>query len=552
MNAPVSDRARRMSLAGLFAAAPGLTAPELRRIVLLAGAIWGAFALMSLMYAWEGLSDRPQWIWRPLAADASGGLYSVIVGILLRRTTPLPPAGRLGVAVLLCLVASFAYAVTALTLIAPFEPYPDDMTLAAQLVRLTARHYWIFLAFAGFHLLLDAGAGARWAGLTPHVETEREEQRVEAGLRRRLAISEDAYQGLNARWFWTFQAVFWTLMLVFSTGNLVNTGGSVSDVWRIGFAEITGLVASAAAHYGALRPTRSWTLYSRAALALAVAVVLASIYVVSIWASWWVMFPSPEETPDSGVFAVLLYSAPRLMFLNFPVFVGWSGFYLALDTARRMRQQERQLFKSMLLAQEAQLKMLRFQLNPHFLFNTLNAISTLVLDRRNDEAEAMLMRLGRFLRFTLDASPGDRVRLEDELAAQRLYLAIEETRFPERLVTDFRIDPEVADALVPTLILQPLTENAVKYAVARTHRPVRLEMRARRAGGRLELEVCDDGPGAGEPNAESGGVGLSNIEARLGVLYGEDASLKAGPRPEGGFRVKIVMPFEVAETQGKS
>jgi LytS/YehU family sensor histidine kinase len=164
----------------------------------------------------------------------------------------------------------------------------------------------------------------------------------------------------------------------------------------------------------------------------------------------------------------------------------------------------------------------------------------------------MLMRLARCRRFTLDASPGDRVRLEDELAAQRLYLAIEETRFPERLVTDFRIDPEVADALVPTLILQPLTENAVKYAVARTHRPVRLEMRARRAGGRLELEVCDDGPGAGEPNAESGGVGLSNIEARLGVLYGEDASLKAGPRPEGGFRVKIVMPFEVAETQGES
>jgi len=553
MNPPIHpsaplERLRRSAAARI----PDLTGPEMRRIVLLALAVWGAFAAMSLMYAWEGLSDRPAWVWRPLAADASGALYSIIVAFFLRTTAPLPPAGRLGIAALACLVASFFYAVTALILIAPFEPYPENMSTAMQVVQLTARHYWIFLAFAGFHLLLDGGAGASWAGLSPHADAERRAIQQEEAIRQKLAAGLDSYEGLDARWFWTFQAVFWTLMLVFSTGNMINTGGSVSDTWRIGFAELVGLGSSAAAHYLALRPTRSWTLYSRAALALAIAIVLAGIYVFAIWLSWWILYPAPEDRSDASVFQILLYMTPRLMFLNFPVFVGWSGFYLALDAARRMRRQERQLFNSMLLAQEAQLKMLRFQLNPHFLFNTLNAISTLVLDRRNDEAEAMLMRLGRFLRFTLDASPDDRVRLEDELAAQKLYLAIEETRFPERLQPEFDISPATLDALVPTLILQPLTENAVKYAVSRTLQPVHLVIRARRVNDRLEIEVCDDGPGV--PAGDSGGgagVGLRNIEARLGVLYGEDASIEAGTQAQGGFRVRLVMPFEPAEAGGE-
>ena len=410
------------------------------------------------------------------------------------------------------------------------------------------KHYWIFIAHAGFFLLLDQDRPAPPA-----------EQAATAryhAVRTAILGQDEAVPGMDARWFWTFQSVFWGAMLVFSSANAINSGESPLNIWRIGVAESSGLILTALAHYVFLKPTRHWPLYRRAALALACAIVLTLGYITAIWAAYYVVFPveAPLRNgePINIGFSFLLYAAPRWIFLNFPVFVGWSGFYLALDTTRRLRIQERQLYNSIMLAQESQLKMLRFQLNPHFLFNTLNAISSLLLDKRNDEADAMLTRLSRFLRFTLDVAPDDQLPLNQELDAQRLYLDIEATRFGDRLQVDIDVDPRVEMALVPTLILQPVLENAVKYAVSRTIEPVRVEVRAALSEpGRLQISVRDSGGGDGAVPAAGAGVGLANIRSRLDVLYGHRASLEAGPTGEGGFEVVMDLPMETIRKSGE-
>ena len=227
------------------------------------------------------------------------------------------------------------------------------------------------------------------------------------------------------------------------------------------------------------------------------------------------------------------------------IFAAWLGFYLAIAHATELRDRERRLAESEALASRAQFQMLRYQLNPHFLFNTLNSLSTLILDRRNAEAESMVMKLAGFLRYTLDKEGLQPVLLKDELEAQRLYLAIEEVRFGDRLSAEIRSEPGVADALVPSLILQPVVENAIKHALARQAGALRLEIDARREGDQLVVGVCDDGPGS-TPRAGGPGVGLANVRRRLANLYGEQAAVRAGDREGGGYAVELRLPFERA------
>ena len=529
------------------------TALGLRGLIAYTVIFWGCFSVVTFAYAWDVYGQSPDALWRGVATDMIGAGLCVALALLLTEVRRWGPAARLVLALVLCFVAVAIYAAVALILLGPLSPQaPDGATGPARLVRAVLMNYWVFAAYAGFFLLLDqgnapaadgaAGGGARTMPYT--------------GL---FARAQD-WDGLEARWFWTFQGVFWTAMAIFSTANLVNGGDDVGNAWRVILAECTGLMASSLAHFWVLKPTRLWPLYRRAALALGVAILLTIIYISSIWAAYFQIFPIDPpvrngEPVDTGI-SLLLYFAPRWMFLNFPVFVGWTGFYLALDAARRLRAQERQLYSSILLAQESKLKMLRFQLNPHFLFNTLNAISSLLLDDRSREADDMLTRLSGFLRFTLDAAPDDRVPLRREIDAQRLYLEIEKARFTDRLEVEISAGEDVSEALVPTMILQPLLENAVKYAVSQTTQPVHVGVTASRlANGQLELKVSDSGAGDVPRRPSAGaGVGLNNIRARLGVLYGDAADMVAGPRPEGGFEVVITMPFEEgsAEDRGAS
>jgi hypothetical protein len=225
--------------------------------------------------------------------------------------------------------------------------------------------------------------------------------------------------------------------------------------------------------------------------------------------------------------------------------------YLALLTvhhlvvsARRLRDGE--LAEARLAARlaEARLQALRMQLDPHFLFNGLNAITGLVRTGRGEEAVHGLVELGQLLRASLEGRDEVEVTLEEEVAFVRRYLEIERLRFGERLHVELDVAPEALCALVPALVLQPLVENALKHGLARGAGPGRVRVRAARVEAQLWLEVRDNGPGLGRAGVKGTGVGLANTRARLRQLYGEESSLTLSDLEEGGVCARVVMPYE--------
>jgi two-component sensor histidine kinase len=226
-----------------------------------------------------------------------------------------------------------------------------------------------------------------------------------------------------------------------------------------------------------------------------------------------------------------------------PLFIGWAAMYLLIDARRREIARLNAAAEIREGALNARNAMLRLQVNPHFLFNTLNALYALILDRQFGRAREMIAAVRRFLDRAGDPASGELVALSRELATQDAYLEIERVRFGDRLRFEQRIDAEVAGAMVPHLILQPLVENAVKYAVARTERPVAVEIRARRAGEELVLEVADTGAPEVAPKPPGLGVGLHNVEARLRSLYGEAARLACRPLEPTGFLAEVRLPL---------
>jgi LytS/YehU family sensor histidine kinase len=216
---------------------------------------------------------------------------------------------------------------------------------------------------------------------------------------------------------------------------------------------------------------------------------------------------------------------------------------MALGYAQIVRRAERRAAIFAQEAQTAQLRALRYQVNPHFLFNTLNVLSSLVMRDRRDEAEQMILNLSTFYRTSLTSEPADDVPLEEEIRLQQLYLDIEAVRFPERLKVDIEVPRALNGCCVPALILQPIVENAIKYGVSRVRRPVTVLIRAREDEGKLIIIVADDGEPMPEDGPHGTGVGLNNVRDRLDARYGEDSSVTWGPRPEGGFAVRLEMPI---------
>ncbi len=209
---------------------------------------------------------------------------------------------------------------------------------------------------------------------------------------------------------------------------------------------------------------------------------------------------------------------------------------------RRSLSRERQLAAAESTAQRAQLEALRLQLNPHFLFNTLNAISSLIITRRNADAEQMTDKLSSFLRASLACDPAQLVLVEDELELTGEYLEIEAVRFGDRLRVEIGCDPAARHLRVPGMLIQPLVENAIKYGVARSAVPVTITIGAVVQGKRLYLSVANDA-GGGDLAAKTGGagVGLPNVRRRLRAVYGDRASLAAGP-VDGGYLATICVP----------
>ena len=232
------------------------------------------------------------------------------------------------------------------------------------------------------------------------------------------------------------------------------------------------------------------------------------------------------------------------------VMIMWTALYYGVKYYRLLQEERARGLKSEAMAHEAQLKMLRYQLNPHFLFNTLNAISTLILDKQNDLANTMMTRLSHFLRYSLDNDPMAKVTLAQEVEAMKLYLDIEKVRFAERLRLSFEIDREAEQAVIPSLLLQPLVENAIKYAIAHSVNGGTIRISARVFAGQLLLEVADDGPGIDETvkaKRTRNGVGLANTRERLSELYGANHGFQLSKTDPHGLTISIRIPLEINE-----
>jgi two-component sensor histidine kinase len=252
---------------------------------------------------------------------------------------------------------------------------------------------------------------------------------------------------------------------------------------------------------------------------------------------------------DPGRWATITDTAFGRYFLV----LAWVALYFALAKAEEARAAERREGEYRRAAEAAELRSLRYQVNPHFLFNTLNSLSALVMTGRQDDAEEMIQTLSTFYRRTLSGDPTNDLSLVDEIELQRLYFAIEAVRFPNRLLTHIDVDDAVLDAKVPGMILQPLVENSVKYAVAATQASVTISIEARREGGQLVIAVHDDGPGVrnGEvrPKPQGIGIGLVNVRDRLKARYGDAATIAYGKQPNGGFATILRMPLDCQPTE---
>ena len=233
------------------------------------------------------------------------------------------------------------------------------------------------------------------------------------------------------------------------------------------------------------------------------------------------------------------------------IMLAWSALYFAIKYYRIFQEVRESALKSASMAHEAQLKMLRYQLNPHFLFNTLNAISTLVLEQNTELANRMVTKLSSFLRYSLDNDPMQRITLDQELQALQLYLDIEKVRFEERLSLELDIEDEARAALIPSLLLQPLIEIAIKYGIARAEGGGHLRISAKVFAGDLLMEVSDDGPGCELVNGDipdAKGVGLRNTRERLATIYGSEHSIKLNQTQPHGLTICIRIPFTPKHT----
>lgn len=351
------------------------------------------------------------------------------------------------------------------------------------------------------------------------------------------------------RAFWRLQLIGWGGAGMFRAMTNIANGRPEQIVLTL-IATITGLSISSilSVVYGRLMNYRPLVTWGVTALALAVAVVISAM--INGWA-----LNLSQGGSDTGFAKAVL----GMLYLDMPLLGAWSALYYAINYYLQVEEQADRLERLEAQATSAQLAMLRYQLNPHFLFNTLNSISTLVLLKQTEPANAMLTRLSGFLRHTLVSQPGGKVSVAQEVETLKLYLDIERMRFEERLRTVFKIEPAAARASIPSLLLQPLVENAIKYAVSPQEEGARISLTGQVLGNRLRLTVADTGPGLqGRPliqrrydnRSKSGdpvstGVGLANIRDRLAQTYGDDHRFDIVTPPEGGFMVIIEVPYEV-------
>jgi sensor histidine kinase YesM len=359
-------------------------------------------------------------------------------------------------------------------------------------------------------------------------------------IARGLGLNRPFFEDKN-RAFWILQSAGWGgYFLLRSLSGFANSMGAMFIVHTAlltatGYS-LTLLMASLFRRLITIRPL--WTMI------LSLGVVGIASMAFSVIETWsYATFLKPDAKPVGVEYL-------GAILLNFSLLAAWAALYYGINYFLLLENEIRQREMLEGQASTAQLAMLRYQLNPHFLFNTLNSISTLVLLKQTERANAMLARLSSFLRYTLVNEPTAKVTLAQEVETLKLYLEIEKMRFEDRLRPHFRVEPETIGARLPSLLLQPLIENAIKYAVTPAEGGADIWITARREGQAVRIEVADNGNGDGADFAASPstGVGLANIRDRLAQAYGATHSLKTTKNERGGFSVIIEIPFESGET----
>ena len=354
--------------------------------------------------------------------------------------------------------------------------------------------------------------------------------------------------------YWLLQIVFWSGVSLLTFFSLTLWYGQVGwlHAGHTGLQAVMGLLLSI--------PLR-WT-FNRIWEAGMVQRVLVSLLAVGIVAAVWTVLRIVSFiwiTAEQNVWA----DFGGWFFGAFFIFLCWSGLYhgsryfqLLQSEYRKMHEAEATVSAEQLMrlraeaeAKEAQLKMLRYQLNPHFLFNTLNAINSLVQAQESDRAQRIIVQLSRFLRYSLDNNPLMKIPLAREIDALLLYLEIEKTRFADRLSLDFNIDDSTRTALVPSLLLQPLIENSMKYAIAKSEQGGTISVRSRIDNQQLVLEVSDTGTGkklnsSKFTSAGGRGIGLRNTLERLQAFYGSAYDFDLSTNSSGGLKTVITIPHE--------
>src|SRR5689334_2639263 len=286
------------------------------------------------------------------------------------------------------------------------------------------------------------------------------------------------------------------------------------------------------------------------AIHLTLSIVLSIAHIAVFGAAYYFTVGPTDWGPTPGK-TISVFEA-RYLATDIVIYAAAVGVYYAFEYSERLRrmaldaaQTESRAARLQLNLAEARIHALRMELNPHFLFNALNAASGLVRKQENDAAVDMLARLGDLLRMTLDREMPAEVALSEEVQYLGRFLDIELVRFGDRLRVLWDIEPDVRNALVPPLILQPLVENALRHGIGRRPGPAQLRISARHTGLHLELTVRDSGEGlVPDGRAPRDGIGLSNTRARLAELYGPDAaSLDVADAPGGGVRARLLLPF---------
>ncbi|MCA1749964.1 MAG: sensor histidine kinase [Parasphingopyxis sp.] len=354
------------------------------------------------------------------------------------------------------------------------------------------------------------------------------------------------------RAFWILQSVGWSGYFILRSLSGISNNMGPTFVIPTAIATATGycLTLLMAVIFRQLINRNPRVTWGGSVFAVLVASAIFSF--IEVWA-FAAFFRAGEIPTGLQFFGAIL--------LDFTLLLAWSGLYYGINFYILIEKQNDQLLRLETQSSNAHLAMLRYQLNPHFLFNTLNSISTLVLLKHTERANAMLSRLSSFLRYTLANEPTARVPLSQEIETLKLYLEIERMRFEDRLRSSFDIDPRVSRARLPSLLLQPLVENAIKYAVTPQEEGAEIRISAQQVGNNVRIVVSDTGPGLQggfglrKPEEEGGsprqstGLGLANIRDRLAQAFGEEHSLEIKSNEEGGFCVEIEIPLQFEQAK---